>query len=187
MSYKYKRPSYSFESNNDLANEVLAKAGPNNIYYRPGYSTEYSNRTTYTTEISHEPTTYSNVQYKINDDPDPVRIVRQTEPVTQRQNIRIRYLDPPTPPTPAPIVIRERQLTPPPPAPPIYIRQQARAPPTPPPLFIRFIPFLSHQSMIKVYLTFKITERDHQLHQECQIQLLLRRLFQLQVHRQDKS
>lgn len=129
--------SRAWSRNNELADEIIARAGPNNVYYRPGFSSEVSNVTKYTTEITHLPASVSTVQYLVNDDPDPVRIVRPTEPVTMRQNIKVRYLNPPTPPTPAPIIIKERQLTPPPPAPPIYIRQHAPAPPTPPPLVIR--------------------------------------------------
>lgn len=115
--------SARYVQDNNLANQIISQAGPQNVYYRQGYGV--SDQTHITTEITHEPTVYNSVHYKINEDPDPVRIVRPTQPVTQRQNVRIRYLDPPEPPTPAPIVIRERQLTPPPPAPPIVIRQQA--------------------------------------------------------------
>jgi hypothetical protein len=66
-----------------------------------------------------------------------VRLVRPITPVSLRQNVRVRHLEPPDLPTPNPIIIKERQLTPPPPAPPVYIRQYQPAPPTPPPLVIR--------------------------------------------------
>lgn len=47
----------------------------------------------------------------------PVKVVKpNSEELCYRKEIRIRYLQPPTPPPPAPIIIREKQL-PPPPAP----------------------------------------------------------------------
>lgn len=103
--------SYSFDANPALAAEVLAQAGPQHIYSRPGYHTEVSNVARVTTEITHQPAGYSQqhpVQYKINEDCDPIYMTRPTNAVTQRQNIRIRYLEPPNPPTPPPIIIKER-------------------------------------------------------------------------------
>jgi hypothetical protein len=127
----------SYECNNNLVDEILSQAGPQNIYYRPGTSAEVSNVTKVTTEITHQPGRYNTYQYRINEDHDPVRLVRPITPVSMRQNIRVRHLQPPELPTPNPIIVKERQLTPPPPAPPVYIRQYQQAPPTPPPLIIR--------------------------------------------------
>lgn len=60
---------------------------------------------------------------EINQDPDPIRIVRpNNQSVVYKQQVSIRYLQPPTPPPPAPIIIREKQLPPPPSQPPIIIR-----------------------------------------------------------------
>lgn len=74
----------------------------------------------------------------INQDPDPIRIVKpNNQNIVYKQQVNIRYLQPPTPPPPAPIIIREKQLAAPPSQPPIIIRQTAPAPPTPPPLTIR--------------------------------------------------
>jgi hypothetical protein len=43
----------------------------------------------------------------------PVRIIKpNAQDVIYRKEIRIRYLKPPTPPPPAPIIIREKQLPP---------------------------------------------------------------------------
>jgi hypothetical protein len=43
----------------------------------------------------------------------PVKVVKQsTQNVVYRKEIRIRYLQPPTPPPPAPIIIREKHLPP---------------------------------------------------------------------------
>lgn len=94
------------------ANEVLTKAGPTYVYQRPGYRSEISDLTKVTTEITHQPATTHTVQYRINEDPDPVRMVRPNGSVTQRQNIKVRYLEPPELPSPAPVIVKERQLTP---------------------------------------------------------------------------
>jgi hypothetical protein len=49
-------------------------------------------------------------------DNPPVKVLKpNTENLVYRKDIRIRYLQPPTPPPPAPIIIRERQLPPNPP------------------------------------------------------------------------
>lgn len=46
----------------------------------------------------------------------PVKVVKpNTQNVVYKKEIRIRYLQPPTPPPPAPIIIREKQLPPNPP------------------------------------------------------------------------
>lgn len=132
------QPTLSSSHGNDT---ILRQAGPAQVYLPSGYVTEPGTTTQITTEITHHPAqcvpTHQHHEYRINEDPNPVRMVRHSEPVTQRQNVRVRYLEPPALPTPAPIIIKERQLTPPPPAPPIYIRQHLPAPPTPPPLVIR--------------------------------------------------
>lgn len=109
-----------------MVREVINAAGPNNLYHSPGHIVHVNDN-----GRSHSRS------YKINEDPNPVRMVKQTAPVTHKQNIRVRYLDPPPPPEHAPIVIKERMLTPPPPPPPLVIRQRAQTPPTPPPLVIR--------------------------------------------------
>ena len=100
--------TYQFDANPALAAEVLAQAGPQHIYSRPGYHTEVSNVAKITTEYTHQPGCTTQVRYKINEDCDPVYMTRPTDAVTQRQNIRIRYLEPPNPPTPPPIIIKER-------------------------------------------------------------------------------
>jgi hypothetical protein len=61
-------------------------------------------------------------QYPINYDPSP-HIIRkkiddQHEPVVYKQQIAVRYLCPPTPPPPAPLIIREVRLPEPSPLPP---------------------------------------------------------------------
>jgi hypothetical protein len=137
-NYKnFSSKSFNYERNSNAVNEILSQAGPHNIYHRPGTAAEISNHTQITTEISHHPGRYNNYQYRINEDHNPVRLVRPITPVSLRQNVRIRHLEPPELPTPNPIIVQERQLTPLPPAPPVYIRQYQPAPPTPPTLVIR--------------------------------------------------
>ena len=47
----------------------------------------------------------------INQDPDPIRITKpNTQNVIYKQEVKIKYLQPPTPPPPAPIIIREKQM-----------------------------------------------------------------------------
>ena len=54
-------------------------------------------------------------QVNSNDCP-PVKVVKQcTQNVVYKKEIRIRYLQPPTPPLPAPIIIREKRIPPKPP------------------------------------------------------------------------
>jgi len=54
-------------------------------------------------------------QINSQDNP-PVRVVKpSTQNVVYRKEIRIRYLQPPTPPPPAPIIIREKHIPPKPP------------------------------------------------------------------------
>lgn len=49
-------------------------------------------------------------------DNPPVKVVKpNSQELVYRKEIRIRYLQPPTPPPPAPIIIREKQLPPRPP------------------------------------------------------------------------
>ncbi|CAF1094178.1 unnamed protein product [Rotaria sordida] len=83
-----------------------------------------------------------NAEYYLNKinslDNPPVKVVKpNTENLVYRKEIRIRYLQPPTPPPPAPIIIREKQLPPKPPESPLLIRERKPEPPTPPPLTIR--------------------------------------------------
>ena len=97
--------------------QVIQQAGPSYIYQKPGYSLSHNN-VLVDTVITTRPGSY---QYKINEDPNPIRLVRPISPANLKQNIRLRYLEPPPLPEPNPIIIKERQLTPPPPAPPIVI------------------------------------------------------------------
>ncbi|CAF1256894.1 unnamed protein product [Adineta ricciae] len=71
-------------------------------------------------------------------DNPPVKVVKpNSQNVVYKKEIRIRYLQPPTPPPPAPIIIREKQLPPNPPESPLLIREKKPEARTPPPLIIR--------------------------------------------------
>ncbi|CAF1208870.1 unnamed protein product [Adineta steineri] len=68
----------------------------------------------------------------------PVKVVKpSTQNVVYKKEIRIRYLQPPTPPPPAPIIIREKHIPPDPPQSPLLIRERKPEARTPPPLTIR--------------------------------------------------
>ncbi len=59
----------------------------------------------------------------INQDPDPITYRKpNNQNIVYKQQVNIRYLQPPTPPPPAPIIIREKQCAPQPALPPIIIR-----------------------------------------------------------------
>lgn len=136
----------SFQQNDPLIADVLSKAGSSEIYsHRLGLTSEVSNFNRGNTVTlpqlvpKEKSPRYGPNDYRINEDNDPIRITRPIDFAidSPKQNIKIRYLEPPNLPKPNPIIIRERQQSPPPAAPPIYIRQYQKAPPTPPPLIIR--------------------------------------------------
>ncbi|UJR26201.1 hypothetical protein I4U23_007544 [Adineta vaga] len=68
----------------------------------------------------------------------PIKVVKpSSQKVCYKKEIRIRYLQPPTPPPPAPIIIREKHIPPKPPQSPLLIRERKPEARTPPPLTIR--------------------------------------------------
>ncbi|CAF0892850.1 unnamed protein product [Brachionus calyciflorus] len=74
----------------------------------------------------------------LNEDENPIVIKKENkDEIVYKQNVFIRWLQPPTPPPPAPIIIREVQDPTPETLPPLVICKQAPRPPTPPPLIIR--------------------------------------------------
>jgi hypothetical protein len=75
-------------------------------------------------------------QYKINDDPNPEVVKKRLDKVKYTQEVAVRYLQPPLPPKPGNIIIRERQSTIPP-APPVVLRQEGQGATTPAPLVFR--------------------------------------------------
>jgi hypothetical protein len=126
---------YHYTNDTTLANEILAKAGPRSVYQDPNYqSYDVGGVRRIITDPNHP---LSGNNYKINQDPNPIHVIRPSNAEYQNQDSYVRYLKPPTPEPPGPIVIQERQLPQPPAAPPIYIRQVEPRQPTPPPLLIR--------------------------------------------------
>ncbi|CAF2994755.1 unnamed protein product [Rotaria socialis] len=78
---------------------------------------------------------------ELNKDPNPQIIKKQnSDQVTYKQNISIRYLVPPTPPPTGPLIIREIVAPHPRTPPPLVIEQQDPEPLTPPPQIFREAP-----------------------------------------------
>ncbi|CAM4750388.1 unnamed protein product [Rotaria magnacalcarata] len=78
---------------------------------------------------------------ELNKDPNPQIVKKQnSDQVTYKQNISIRYLVPPTPPPTGPLIIREIVAPHPPTPPPLVIDQQDPEPLTPSPQIFREAP-----------------------------------------------
>ena len=75
-------------------------------------------------------------QYPINQDRCPHIIKKRSRRINQVQQVAVRYLKPPTPPAPGPIIVRREPNRPTAPAPPVVIRQVPAKPSTPEPLVI---------------------------------------------------
>ena len=77
-------------------------------------------------------------EYAINDDSNPELVKLKYSGCADRvQELAIKYLKPPRPPTPGPVIIKQEANIPTAPAPPIIIRQLAPEPCNPPPVVIR--------------------------------------------------
>lgn len=150
----------SFVHDENLVKEVLHRAGPATTYQRldhvhdiatlpgetePLITKSHYNFSSYNDSLTSLPSNSSpqrstaNISSSsiINQDPNPIRILKPTnQNVVYKQQVNIRYLQPPTPPPQAPIIIREKHL-PQSQQPPIIIRQTEPLAPTPPPLVIR--------------------------------------------------
>jgi hypothetical protein len=110
-----------------FGNEILARAGPSYQYQHPEYRTQ---------EVISSDGRLENLN--IQADNDPLRVVKPTDQnIHYKQQVNVRFLEPPPGPEPAPIIIKERQAPAPPPPPPVLIRQRPPTPPTPRPLIIR--------------------------------------------------
>ncbi|CAF0806465.1 unnamed protein product [Didymodactylos carnosus] len=113
-----------------FGNEILARAGPSSQYQHPEYRTH---------EVIAPEGRIENLD--VQHDQDPLRVVKPgSQDVHYKQHVNVRFLEPPLPADPAPIIIKERQAPAPPPQPPIVVRQRPPTPRTPPPLIIRGIP-----------------------------------------------
>jgi len=76
-------------------------------------------------------------EYPINEDKNPKFINKVSSDIEYVQELAIRYLRPPTPPSPGDVVITESPATRAKAAPPVIIRQQPPRPITPEPLVLR--------------------------------------------------
>lgn len=80
-------------------------------------------------------------QYNINQDPNPQVIKKKSKnKLNYKQELAVRYLQPPTPEAPGEIIINQEADKVPPPAPPLIIRQYPSKPVSPEPLIIREAP-----------------------------------------------
>lgn len=80
-------------------------------------------------------------QYTVNEDANPQMISKRSEKqLIYQQEVAIRYLRPPTPPTPGDIIVTQEDNIVSHPAPPLIIRQQPARPATPQPLVVREAP-----------------------------------------------
>lgn len=121
----------NFVHDEKFAQEVLSRAGPSITYQRKNHSHEVGpiNSNEYkksSSNLNNKAMTCKLIcesSSGINQDEDPIIISKpNAQNVVYKQQVNIRYLQPPTPPPPAPIIIREKQMSPPPRQPPIIIR-----------------------------------------------------------------
>jgi len=85
-----------------------------------------------------------------NQDKSPLVIKKKSKKVKQVQPVSVRYLKPPTPPEPGPIIIRHEPNKPTAPASPLIMRQAPPQPATPPPL-------------VGYYITHSLNKLNNQL------------------------
>ncbi|CAF2516213.1 unnamed protein product [Rotaria sp. Silwood2] len=110
-----------------FGNEILARAGPSHQYQHPQYRTQ---------DVISSDGRLENLN--IQADNEPLHVIKPTDQnIHYKQQVNVRFLEPPPGPEPAPIIIKERQAPALPPPPPVVVRQRPPTPPTPPPLIIR--------------------------------------------------
>jgi hypothetical protein len=110
-----------------FGNEILARAGPSHHYQHPQYRTH---------EVIAPDGRLDNLN--VQTDHEPLHVMKPNDQnVHYKQQVNVRFLQPPPGPEPAPIIIKERHAPSQPPLPPVVIRQRPPTPPTPPPLIIR--------------------------------------------------
>jgi len=73
-------------------------------------------------------------------DPNPVVIQKKSKPITYIQKINLAYYNPPAPPAPGPVIIKEVRPPQAPVPPPLFVRIQPPPPPEQAPLVIREAP-----------------------------------------------
>jgi len=86
-------------------------------------------------------------------DPNPVVIQRKSKPVTYIQKINLAYYNPPAPPAPGPIIIKEVRPPQAPAPPPLYVRIQPPPPKEQAPIVIREAPPPRPQQIPTTHLT----------------------------------
>ncbi len=92
--------------------------------------------------------------YDINDDPNPEIILKKPDyQLEYTQQYSIRYLRPPTPPSPSTIYITKQSDLPTNPAPPLIIRQQPLRVSTPKPIVLREHPPAPPKPVKPIYIT----------------------------------
>jgi hypothetical protein len=120
----------SFYVQNNESNMLKSVSGTNS-YGNLAEERARTNRERTTDDYQHEPRVrrpsivireHQLQQYPINYDPSP-QIIRKKfdqhhQPIVYKQQIAVRYLCPPTPPPPAPLIIREVRQPDPAPLPP---------------------------------------------------------------------
>ena len=107
-----------------FGNEILARAGPSSQYQHPQYRTQggtYARSlvaatvTTAFFSLSHTPVISSDGRLEnlnIQSDNDPLRVVKPADQnVHYKQQVNVRFLEPPPGPEPAPIIIKVRLAT----------------------------------------------------------------------------
>jgi hypothetical protein len=110
-----------------FGNEILARAGPSHHYQHPDYRTH---------EVIAPDGRMDNLN--VQSDHEPLHVVKPADQnVHYKQQVNVRFLQPPAGPEPAPIIIKERHAPAAPPQAPVVVRQRPPTPPTPPPLIIR--------------------------------------------------
>lgn len=124
-----------------MINDVLSRAGPALTYQRSDYSHDIASlgadKDAYHTQsvnnLAGEATQsafsiqdsnfVASTSSLINQDPSPIRVLKPANTsLVYKQQVSVRYLQPPTPPPAAPIIIREKQAPQAAPQPPIIIR-----------------------------------------------------------------
>jgi len=128
QGYDSARASGNVIHDERFGNEILARAGRQEAgYQHPNYRTQ---------EILGHDGRMDNLDVQV--DHEPLRVVKPAgSDVHHKQQVNVRFLQPPQGPEPAPIIIKERHAPHPPPQPPLVVRQRPPTPPTPPPLIIR--------------------------------------------------
>ncbi len=79
-------------------------------------------------------------EYPINQDPNPVIVTKKPKCIECKQQVLVKYLEPPALPQPGEIIINQDQNILAPPAPPLVIRQIPNIPEEPEPLVLREAP-----------------------------------------------